>query len=885
VKSFNQSGQELELVSPVKRIGDNIERNVSSDEELEEDMSNGDMSENLPDEIIIRDDKRQGGPLKFKKTTSEHSLGASSDRTTPEPNPSSGYSSEPQPDPPSPGYLSDHSSPGKVQVSSPDKPDFELRRVKPNIDLKTEKVLKKLEDKMSIYFSPVGTRRKRKSRFADVKPPVTNDEIVNESAHDTPPRNMIGLHSDSPLTDVKDEIVPVTPKVLKKELKSRKSEENDVQSKIRIPRELSGLNDLMSPFFSAGEGKRKSALRPELVSKKDARSIKRRQKTEFEDGSIADKKKSKRQSMRPLTYKEKDDSDDSQTDEEELVRLVEERYEKSENASEEQLHEHKMDYRNTPEKRNTKPIIDLTSPARFKCSYCAKKFKSRKKLLDHQQEELEQKQARNVEKRKCLICETIFQTVEELSLHGIEAGCRPRRLSDVTTLDLQSNQEFNIGKGGRSSETCKTPKLVAQLQDKLSGYYSPTTSQVRARKVPERLVEMYTNQAPSTPKSSKMSSRKFFRTKTLALSTSTPNDDGVSRSTAVKSTADTKGSQFLRKRSARDKNISYADFPDFDSSNTEESDVTISPDERTAKLSKNMEKKKFVLASSLSPPKENISPQNHRSPTHSSRSVVTLSPSVTKHFKQKKKRSLSVKNLNDSQEILDVSSALDESQEMDTSPIITPSKSTKTFLSPGKYFSIAQVTETPTGQIRMKLNRISKPHQPYGTPVTAKKSSITPENKANYKNLIIPRLNRSACKEMGLSPNKLQSIIAASPIKGLPAPTCTEKENVPSISETSRQALKLENRVTKTPRIRIKKIPSGGEGTDAVPVWKAEPVFSPRKQSPLKSLPHRTSPSKAFSPLTERSIHKLTMSPIIHTQVNPSNRLKKKKVNKQLAYL
>lgn len=273
---------------------------------------------------------------------------------------------------------------------------------------------------------------------------------------------------------------------------------------------------------------------------------------------------------------------------------------------------------------------------------------------------------------------------------------------------------------------------------------------------------------------------------------------------------------------------------------------------------------------------------------------MTLSPSVTKHFKQRKKRGLIVKNLNDSQEIQDVSSALDESQEIYHSPVKTPTKSPSTFMSPGKYFSIAKVTETPTGEIRMKFNRITKPHQPSGTPLTSRKltaSKRSPEIQPKYKNaVIIPRLNRSACKEIGLSPNKLQSIIAASPRReGSPAnfQRTPEKENKPSISETCRKILKREHQVNKTPRIRIKKVPSGNDSSDLSKVWKAETVFSPIKNcSPLKSLPSLAcSPSRGFSALTSGSIHKLTMSPIIHTQVTKSSRDKKrKKVNKQLAY-
>merc|ERR1719431_1848443 len=736
------------------------------------------VAENVLDEVC--DPNKRAGPSKFRKTDSEHSLGACSDRTTPEPNPSSGYSSEPQPDPPSPGYMSDHSSPGKVQVSSPHKPSKDRKR--------TDKELKGLQDKMSSYFSPVGTRRKRKNRSEVLKATTANEDIVNETVQTTPSRNVIALHGDSPL---EDEVVPSTPEIQKKNLKFCRSEENLVQAKIRIPREISGLNDLMSPFFSAGEGKRRSTMRSEVVEKEnvDKRGkIKKRRKTVgFKEEAVIEKKKPRR-SVRPMTYKERDDSEDSQTDEEELVRLVG-KFE-DEVVPEDELPEPNIDCRMTPEKvdstvRRVNKLIDLTSPARFKCNYCDKKFKKRSRLLEHQEEELEEIQEKNAQKRKCVVCKTVFKSVEELSLHARASGCKPRRLSDVTTLDLQANQEFNIGKGEKSPEANRTPKLVAELQDKLSGYYSPSTSHARERKAPERLAEIYANPIQTTPKSSK-SSKKLFRTKTFqeALSTSTPNESGA-RPLSLKHL---KGGQdqSSRRRSVRDKSISYADFPDFDSSNTEESDVTISPEESQRKPLKNFDKKKFVLASRKSPVRKFKSPDKVLlSPTHSNHSMMTLSPSVTKHFKQRKRRSLSVKNLNDSQEIHDVSSALDDSQEVDMSPDVTPSKSPKSFFSPGKYFSIAKVTETPTGQIRMKLNRIMKPHQPGG--VTGSKSGVikrTPEQKHNLKDLILPRLNRSACKEMGLSPNKLISIIADSPVKRSTSERSPEKENVPSISES-----------------------------------------------------------------------------------------------------
>merc|ERR1712110_297361 len=65
--------------------------------------------------------------------------------------------------------------------------------------------------------------------------------------------------------------------------------------------------------------------------------------------------------------------------------------------------------------------------------------------------------------------------------------------------------------------------------------------------------------------------------------------------------------------------------------------------------------------------------------------------------------------------------------------------------SPGKY----QSSVTPGRGIKLMINRIKKPKQL--------------ELMSPPKPLILPRLSRGVCKEMGISPNKLQSMIAQSP--------------------------------------------------------------------------------------------------------------------------
>lgn len=170
--------------------------------------------------------------------------------------------------------------------------------------------------------------------------------------------------------------------------------------------------------------------------------------------------------------------------------------------------------------------------------------------------------------------------------------------------------------------------------------------------------------------------------------------------------------------------------------------------------------------------------------------------------------------------------------------------------SPGKY----QSSVTPGRGIKLIINRIKKPGQ--------LELELSPP-----KPLIMPRLSRGVCKEMGISPNKLQSIIAQSPPpkpKPHQSSTTPEKENRP-----------------RTPKLLLKRMPSSSMANSPLASkWKAETKHSPVKAAGTAGL---QSPGKlAFSPLSARSIHKLSTSPIINT--HGEGRRPKKKVNKQLAY-
>ena len=157
---------------------------------------------------------------------------------------------------------------------------------------------------------------------------------------------------------------------------------------------------------------------------------------------------------------------------------------------------------------------------------------------------------------------------------------------------------------------------------------------------------------------------------------------------------------------------------------------------------------------------------------------------------------LVVKSINDSQEIVDLSSlppVLKQSKETNDSPNVISSSAANTSLtSPGKYFSIAQMSETPTGQIKLKINRLKKPQRDVCANTSS--SAIVGFN----------RSTRQACQEIGMSPNKLYSIMSAAT-----PPRRKEKENLTNTAQK-----RQDNNISKTPRIRIKRVSSVNRDQD-----------------------------------------------------------------------
>ena len=667
-----------------------------------------------------------------------------------------------------PLQTSPKTTPPKSEQRTPIKSDHfgadnELELVSPSKKVQIDNIVRSLEDSDD------------EEEIADLKPKVrfgktdSEQSVATSLERATPEPNPSSGYSSEPhpepptSPDSSSDQDPSSPCQVQVSSPTKPMEDNVPKVK-KLSKELAGLQDLMSPYFSADGSRRRSTNIVESQEKvtqpqepsvgKRKRSTKPERKSSKRKSSVSEdvstsSKKSSRRSIRPMFYKEIDSEDDSQTDEDELVRIVEERFAEDDNDQdqEEELN------------KKSKKMLILQSPARFKCQYCGSGYRSKKDLKRHEMKELEQKQKEIEAKRK--------------EVDDEESGSDFEYEHEVSVKEPKDEAKFTPEIEISEKTSSKTPKAVSGLQDQLSSYFSPSSStESRSRKTTERLSDLY-SLSQMTPKSSKPSHRTLVRTRTLLKDTSTPND-GV--------------------RSARKRPISYAEFPDFDTSG---SDFSFND---SGAGSKNYLGKRFSLSSRRS----SISP-----------ALVNTSVSSINGSKR-----LVVKDLNDSQEIQDMDRVVPKVISRDPSPLqTTPNKSSVplniSVSSPGKYTSIFSVTErieTPTGQIKLKLNRRSKPQQS-STPVTFSKSTDPP-----LRSLIIPaRLNRSACKEMGLSPNKVLTIQTS---KTPPKPKrngsviTPEKENKPHQVMDTCSKLKKEHDISKTPRIRIKKVNSKF-GTDS----------------------------------------------------------------------
>ena len=432
--------------------------------------------------------------------------------------------------------------------------------------------------------------------------------------------------------------------------------------------------------------------------------------------------KKSRRSVRSVFYKEYE-SEESQTDDEEYMRIVEERFGDGEKTE---------DGHDNNDNKAKKPASEIVvrSPVRFKCKICGGGFRTRRSLLAHEAEERESQKLRSQEK-----------TPDDEYSHEAEV-CLGKK-----TIDCKEEE-----RGVR-----KAPKMISSLQDHLSSYFSPSSSSGRARRNTDRLSDVY-SLAQLTPRSSRPCNRAVARTRTLERgATSTPNDSqNTSRS----------------QRTSRARNVSYAEFPDFDST---DSDVSMYEDGPRKTLATKM----------VGSRRSSISP------------LVSLNSG----------KALAVKNLNDSQEIEDLT---DRIRSREVSPLATPEKTDEiwsgdtSLASPGKYFSVGQITETPTGQIKLRINRTSKPQQ--STPLVSDQLKTKQTNRKKAEPLWLPKMSRSACREMGMSPGRLVSIMTSKTPPKPPAVTekTPEKENLPHAVGKLRE----DNGINKTPRIRIKKISS-----------------------------------------------------------------------------
>jgi hypothetical protein len=157
------------------------------------------------------------------------------------------------------------------------------------------------------------------------------------------------------------------------------------------------------------------------------------------------------------------------------------------------------------------------------------------------------------------------------------------------------------------------------------------------------------------------------------------------------------------------------------------------------------------------------------------------SPSVKQHFRERKRGSatkcrLQVNQPAEPTQIQDLSSS--SSQTSAAGDSLQPEEEAESqLLSPGagKYFSVVGRTESPSGTIKIKLNRIVKRRRTLESPSGLE--GVTEENAAAVNvgvlspavvelpsssfRMAVPRFSRSKTKDLGISPQELVQFMAA----------------------------------------------------------------------------------------------------------------------------
>ena len=140
------------------------------------------------------------------------------------------------------------------------------------------------------------------------------------------------------------------------------------------------------------------------------------------------------------------------------------------------------------------------------------------------------------------------------------------------------------------------------------------------------------------------------------------------------------------------------------------------------------------------------------------RSVIPSSPSVKEHFRETKRRSrsrLSVRAVDETVEMKDISCC--------TEPLLCTQEPLQACPSRdkyGKFFSVGGIEETPSGALKIKLNRVEKRKSIDSKPDRKENLYETPPSAVSY---FMPRVSRSIAKDIGISPQKLAKLLADSP--------------------------------------------------------------------------------------------------------------------------